>query len=73
MCGFKTLLSKILKQEANLVNRSVGFVRDIIYSRKDTPASDLPTYLIVVFDDTYTGEPFLKIIQKNMDGYQSNL
>ena len=58
----KKLLTKKLKQAANLVNKSVGFVKDVIYAKNETPASNLAMYVIVDFGDIYTGLPFLEII-----------
>ena len=38
----KVLLPKNLKQATNLVNGSVGFAKEIIYTKNETPASNLP-------------------------------
>ena len=56
--GAKVLLTKNLKQAANLVNGSTGIVKDIIYAENETPANNLPMYVIVDFGDSYTGESF---------------
>ena len=52
----KFLLTKNLKQAANLVHRSVGIIKDIIYAEKETLANNLHMYVIVDFGDTYTGK-----------------
>ena len=54
--GSKVLLTKNLKQAANLVNRGTGIAKDIIYAENDTPANNLPIHIIVDFGDTYTGK-----------------
>ena len=74
MCvSSKVLSTKNLKQAANLANGSVEFVKDIIYAENETPTNKLSMYIIVNFGDMYTSGPFLKMIQKNMGGYQSKL
>ena len=57
MCvGSKDLLTKNLKQAANLVNGSTGIVKDVIHVENDTPANNLSVYVFVDFGDTYTGK-----------------
>ena len=56
--GSKVLLTKNLKQAAVLVKRSTEIVKDIIYAENDTPTNNLPMYIIVDFDNTYTGKYF---------------
>ena len=46
-----------LKQDSNLVNGSVGYVKDIVYEEGQGPPS-LPSYVIVDFGDFYTGPNF---------------
>ena len=53
MCvASKVLLTKDLKQAANLVNGSTGIVKDVIYAKNDTLANNLPMYVIVDFDNS---------------------
>ena len=46
-----------LKQDSNLVNGSVGYVKDIVYEEGQGPPS-LPSYVIVNFGEFYTGPNF---------------
>ena len=57
VCAFKKNI-KMFKQEANMVNRSVGFVKEIIHAKNETPASSLLMYFIVDFGDANTGKFF---------------
>ena len=52
----KVLLTKNLEQAEKLVNGSVGFVKEMIYVKRETPASNLPMYVILEF--FYTNKPF---------------
>ena len=46
------VITKILEQAANLVNKRVDFMKEIIYAKNQAPASDLPIYVLVDFGDT---------------------
>ena len=50
----KVMLFHNLKQDSNLVNGSVGYVKDIVYEEGQGPPS-LPLYVIVDFGEFYTG------------------
>ena len=66
------LLTRTLKEAANLVNGSIGFGKEIIYSENETPASNLPMYVIVKFD----GRTLVSLFPNDLDEYvwyQSNL
>ena len=59
MCVYsKVLLIKNLKQVDNLINKSVGFMKEIMYAKNETPVSNLPMYAIVDFGDRYTDKIF---------------
>ena len=53
MGGFKIFLDKKIQQADNLVNESVGIMKDIIYTKDKTPSNNLPMYVIVDFSDKY--------------------
>ena len=38
----------------------MGIVKDIIYAKNETPANNLPIYIITDFVDMYTGNFFLE-------------
>ena len=63
------LSTKNINHAANLVNRSVGSVKEIFFSGNETLTSNLHVYGIVDFDDTYTVEIVFQVTQKNMGGY----
>ena len=66
MCvGSKDLLTKNLKQAANLVNGNTGIVKDIIYAENETPANNLLMYVILDFGNTYTGKFSLILAYEN--------
>ena len=46
-----------LKHDSNLVNGSVGYVKDIVYEECQGPPS-LSSYVIVDFGEFYTGPNF---------------
>ena len=59
VCAYSKMLStKILKQAANLVKKSVDFVREIVYAKNHIPSSNLPMYIITDFGDMYTDQKF---------------
>ena len=53
----KVMLFHNLKQESNLVNGSVGYVKEIVYKEGQGPSS-LPSYVLVDFGEFYTGVIF---------------
>ena len=53
----KVMLFHNLKQDSNLVNGSVGYVKDIVYEKGQGPPS-LPSYVIVDFGEFYDGPNF---------------
>ena len=56
--GCKVMLRRNLATKKNLVNGSVGVVKDIIYDRSTDPSNFItPTSIIVEFED-YAGPPF---------------
>ena len=68
--GSKLLLTKNLKQAANVINGRTGIVKDSIHAENETPTNNLLMYVIVNFDNRYTGEFILEMIQANVDWYQ---
>ena len=55
----KVMLLHNLKQESNLVNGSVGYVKEIVYEDGQGPPR-LPLYVVVDFGDFYTGVNFFE-------------
>ena len=47
----KVLVAKKLKQAANLVNGSIGFVKEMIWAENETLSSNLPIYFLSDFGD----------------------
>ena len=60
----KVLLTKILKQAANLLNCCMEIVKEIVYAEHETLEKKLPIYVIVDFWDTYIGKYFFEDDQK---------
>ena len=52
------LLTRNLKQTASLVNKIVGFVKQIIDDVNENLFSSLPMYILVDFGKTYTKQNF---------------
>ena len=48
-----------MKQYSNLVNGSIGYVKEIMYEEGKLPPS-LPSYVIVDFGEFYTGRRFFE-------------
>ena len=55
----KVMLLHNLKQESNLVNGSMGYVKEIVYEDGQGPPS-LPLYVLVDFGEFYTGVNFFE-------------
>ena len=53
----KVILFHNLKQDSNLVNGSVRYVKNIVYEEGQGPPR-LPSYVIVDFGEFYTGTKF---------------
>ena len=64
----KVMLFHNLKQDSNLVNGSVGYVKDIVYEEGQGPPS-LPSYVIVDFGEFYTGPKFFPEEEPEKNGW----
>ena len=63
----KVMLFHNLKQDSNLVNSSIGYVKEIVYEEGKFPPS-LPSYVIVDFGEFYTGPRFFEEIETERTG-----
>ena len=64
----KVMLFHNLKQDSNLVNGSVGYVKEIVYEEGKLPPS-LPSYVIVDFGEFYTGRRFFEDTETERKGW----
>ena len=53
VCGFKSVTTKELKQVANLLNKIIGYVKEMINAENENPASSLPIHGLIGFDEKY--------------------